>query len=68
MVTIIDCYHKANWIGHPVKVKHIIYLFVGFSTLSVFTPDLIRVVLAIRKVYHNGCTSFISEGGGTREH
>lgn len=65
MVTIIDCYHKANWISHPVKVKHIIYLFVGFTALTTYTPSLIRVVIEIREAYRNGCTSVLAESGST---
>ncbi len=34
MVTIRDCYHKANWIGHPVSVVSGIQLFVGTTVLA----------------------------------
>nr|P0DTB3.1 RecName: Full=ORF2p protein [Human poliovirus 1 Mahoney] len=65
MVTITDCYHKANWIGHPVKVRLIIYLFAGSAPLSVFTLSTISTVISIRQLYHNGCSGFITESGRT---
>lgn len=61
MVTIIDCYHKASWIGHPVKVRYIIYLFVGFTPISHNTLFFIEIVLLIRQHYYNGSSGVFTE-------